>query len=226
MMGKLWRAIVSLTVYACVATLIAELIVAVCVVRAWRIDRPRLIQTLAAAQGIDLAALRQQAGADAGQEPSTEQASYNQVLEARAMRARNLELREQSLRSALERVGSERRKLVEEKTRLQKLREAFQSDLAALESGALGGGREDARRTLEAIKPKQAKELLMQMLERNELDEVAVLLEGMTESKRAKIFAEFKAPAEVDSLGEVLRRIRRGEPAARVAKTTEQKIGQ
>ena len=90
---------------------------------------------------------------------------------------RNLELREQSLRRRRERVGSERRKLVEEKKRLQKLREAFQSDLAALESGALGGGREDARRTLEAIKPKQAKELLMQMLERNELDEVAILLE-------------------------------------------------
>ena len=35
MMGKLWRAIVSLTVYACVATLIAELIVAV-------LRRPRL----------------------------------------------------------------------------------------------------------------------------------------------------------------------------------------
>ena len=98
--------------------------------------------------------------------------------------------------------------------------------MAALEKGAVGGGREDARRTLETIKPKQAKELLMQMLEHNEMDDVAILLEGMTEGKRAKIFAEFKAPAEVDTLGEVLRRIRLGEPAARVAKTAAQKVGQ
>ncbi len=142
------------------------------------------------------------------------------------MKTRNLELREQSLRSALERVGSERRKLAEEKTRLAKLHEGFKSDLAALEKARSASGREDARHTLEAIKPKQAKELLVQMLEHNEMDEVAVLLEGMTESKRAKIIAEFKSPGEVDTLGEVLRRIRLGEPAARVAKTAEQKMGQ
>ena len=142
------------------------------------------------------------------------------------MRARNLELREQSLRrrwSASARSGGNSSR---KRRDCRNSAKPFRATWPRWRSGALGGGREDARRTLEAIKPKQAKELLMQMLERNELDEVAVLLEGMTESKRAKIFAEFKAPAEVDSLGEVLRRIRLGEPAARVAKTTEQKIGQ
>ncbi len=93
--------------------------------------------------------------------------------------------------------------------------------MLATTRSAVANGREDVRRTLEAIKPKQAKVLLAQMLDQKELDEVVALLDGMTENKRAKIIAEFKTPAEVEQLGEVLRRIRQGAPAATVA----EKIG-
>jgi hypothetical protein len=40
------------------------------------------------------------------------------------------------------------------------------------------------------------------------------MLMSMTDSKRAKIIAEFKTPAEMDQIGEVLNRIRQGQPAA------------
>ena len=67
-----------------------------------------------------------------------------------------------------------------------------------MEKGAAATGREDARRTLETLKPKQAKELIAQMLEGKEIDEVVMLLAGMPEGKRAKIIAEFKTPAETE----------------------------
>ena len=105
------------------------------------------------------------------------------------------------------------------------MREGFQGDLASLEKGAVASGRDDARRTLEALKPKQAKVLLAQMLDQKELDDVVTLLSGMTEGKRAKIIAEFKTQAEIDEIGEVLRRIRQGAPAANVAESNEKKMG-
>ena len=55
------------------------------------------------------------------------------------------------------------------------------------------------------------------MLDQKEVDDVVALLSGMTEGKRAKIIAEFKTPAEIDEIGDVLRRIRQGAPAANVA---------
>ena len=125
MIGKLLAGAGLAARFRCVATVIAELILAAYFGRAWQLNRPKLIQMLAIAQGVDLAALRQQARGDAAEEPSTEQASYSQVLEARAMKTRNLELREQSLRSALAHVGAEQRQLAEEKKRLQKLREGL-----------------------------------------------------------------------------------------------------
>ena len=63
------------------------------------------------------------------------------------------------------------------------------------------------------------------MLAQKELDEVVALLDGMTENKRAKIIAEFKADTEAEQIGEVLRRIRQGAPAATVAEKIEKKIG-
>ena len=67
----------------------------------------------------------------------------------------------------------------------------------------------------------------MQMLDQKEIDEVvAILLAGMTENKRAKIIAEFKTPTEMEQIGEVLRRIRQGTPAANIADNTQKQIGQ
>ena len=67
-----------------------------------------------------------------------------------------------------------------------------------MQKGAAATGSEDVRRTLETIKPKQAKELLVLMLEQKEMDDVVVLMAGMPDGKRAKIIAEFKTPAEVE----------------------------
>jgi hypothetical protein len=224
MIGKLLGALVSLLVYTCVATVIAAAILAGYYGRAWHLNREKLIQMLAIAQGVDLAALREQARGDR-EEPSMEQVSYGQILETRAVKTRNLELREQALRSGLQHLQVDQHQLAEEKKRLGGLREGFEGKLLAMQNGAVANGREDTRRTLETIKPKQAKELLVQMLDQKEMDEVVVLMSGMTDAKRAKIIAEFRSPSEVESLGEVLRRIRQGMPAASMAENTQKQIG-
>ena len=210
--------------YSCVATVIAAAILAAYFSRAWQLNREKLIQMLAIAQGVDLAAIRQQAHEDQ-EEPSTEQASYSQILEARAVKTRNLELREQSLRAAVAQAQAEQRKLADEKKRLQGLREGFQGDLLA--TGERRGRQRPGRRPPHAGSHQaQAGQGPAGADARPEgTRRGGGPPGGMTEGKRAKIIAEFKTPAEVDQIGEVLRRIRQGAPAANVAENTEKKHG-
>jgi len=223
MIARLLSLLTTLVASVSVATVIAAGILGTYYTRAWQLDREKLLVMLAVAQGADLEALVRD-GRAATEAPSTEQPSYEQILEARAAKTRNLELREQALRSGLAQLQTEERKLAEGRKQFQQLRESFQGELAAVEKGATAAGREDARRTLETLKPKQAKELVAQMLESKELDDVVLLLEGMAEAKRAKIIAEFKTPSELDQVGEVLRRIRQGLPAAGVADNTQRQL--
>jgi hypothetical protein len=223
MIARLLSLFTTLVASLSVATVIAAGILGAYYTRAWQLNREKLLVMLAVAQGAELEALVQ--GSRAGtEEASTEQPSYAQILEARAAKTRNLELREQALRSGLQQLQTEERKLAEGRKQLQQLRESFQGELLAMEKGATATGREDARRTLETIKPKQAKELVAHMLEGKEIDEVVLLLAGMPEGKRAKIIAEFKTPAEIDEVGEVLRRIRQGLPAAGMADNTQRQL--
>ena len=156
--------------------------------------------------------------------PSTEQASYAEILEARAVKTRQLELREQALRNGSQELQAQLQRLVDEQTHYRQAKEAFRSELAATQQGATAGGQEDARRTLESIKPKQAKELLAQMLEQKELDAVVGLMSAMADGKRAKIIAEFKTPAEMEQLDQVLRRIREGAVTAAAAAQAQKQL--
>jgi len=225
MIGKLLGIVTSLLVSLCIATLIAEAILAVYYTRTWQLNRQKLLEMLAIAQGADLSVLAGGPPAEP-EKPSTEQPSYSEILEARALKARDLDLREQALRATLETLQSERRQVAEERRRTQKSKESFHEELAALEKGAVAAGRDDARRTLETMKPKQAKEQIALMLEKNEIEDVVTLLQGMSESPRAKIIAQFKTTTEAEQIAEVLRRIRQGSPASSMAENTQQQIGQ
>ena len=223
MIRKLLAALVSVIASVCVATIIAEAILASYYARTWQLDRAKLTQMLAIARGADLEALL---GRPSGSQEATsaEQVSYSQVVDARAVKTRNLELREQALRNGVQQLQSEQRRLAEERQRLQQLREGFQGELLALEKGAAAKGREDIVRTLETLKPKQAKELMLQMLDAKELDDVVTIVASMSESKRAKVIAEFKLPTEAEQIGEVLRRIRQGIPTTAMAENTAKQL--
>jgi hypothetical protein len=60
----------------------------------------------------------------------------------------------------------------------------------------------------------------LQMLDEKKLDEVVVLLSAMPDARRAKIVGEFKTAEDKQRIGEVLRRIGDGVPAAGIADET------
>jgi len=216
MFARLLRIAFGLLLHFSLATLIAEAIVVGYVVSRWQIDGERFTKLLAVAQGLELPG--PQAAAPLEPEaPPTEQLSYDQVLEARAMKDKNLQLRELALANALAQLKTDRQKVAEDEKRYQQQLSESTAKLEALSKGAKATGRELAGRILEKAKPKQAKELLLQMLENKEIDDVVLLLSGMTDSNRAKIIGEFKTADEVKKIDEVLRLIRQGVPEAPIA---------
>ena len=213
----------TLLVYACVGTIISQVIILSYLISAWKIDHQRWQSVIASAQGIVPTEIAE-AHTKVPEEKVAEQLSYEQILEARALKYRNLEIREQELRNSLSQIQSEQSKLAEEQKRYKQLRDGFDTQLLSMRDGAAASGKEEVSRTLETIKPKQAKTLILEMLDKKELDEVVALLSPMPDAKRAKIFAEFKTPEELEKLSEMLRRIREGSPSAGVPETTRKQL--
>jgi flagellar motility protein MotE (MotC chaperone) len=219
MISRLANLAFAALLYFSFATLIAEGIMASYVWSSWQLDREKIARLVAVARGIELGE-PQASAAPPPDQAAPEQPSYDQVVEARAAKDKDLELREQALASALAQFQSDQQKLAENEKRYKLDRADFETKLAATTQSATSAGQEDVRRILQTVKPKQAKEFLQGMLESKEMDEVVLLLSGMTDSKRAKILAEFKTPEETKKIEEVLRLIRKGVPEAPLAQQT------
>jgi len=225
MIARMLRLAGSLILYFALATLIAEAIIVGYCWSTWHVDRNRLVQAVAVARGVDLASVQDQPKAPP-EEASREQPSYQQIVQARALRLRHLELREQALKSTLEQLRTEQQTLADQQARYQKQREQYESQLAEAEKGSQSAGLEQTRAIMAKMAPRQAKELLFQMLKKNEMDDVVALLRDMPDAGRAKILKEFKASEETEKLDEVLRQIRQGVPQSALAKRAQQQLKQ
>jgi hypothetical protein len=225
MIGKLINGAWTLFIYACVGTVISQIVILMYLVSAWKVDHQRWLQIVSVAQGVIPVEEKEEAAKNA-EETVAELPSYSQVLESRSLKYRNLELREQQLRNSLSNLQFEQSKLADEKKRYQQIRDGFDAKLLSMTEGATASGTDEVRRTLENIKPKQAKALLLEMLDNKEIDVVVTLLTPMADAKRAKIFAEFKSEDELEKLSEVLRRIREGLPSAETPETTRRQLGE
>lgn len=223
MIGRLLHFLFAVLLYFSLGTLIAEGIIVSYVSSKWQLNREKIARMVAVARGLD-AAPAPAPPKTPPDDSANDQVSYEQVLQARAIRDKNLQLREQALAHALAQLQTDQQKLMEEQRRFQRDRTDYETKLAAAAQGAQNAGREEVRRILQSIKPKQAKEILVGMLDNNELDEVVALLTGMTDSKRSKILAEFKTADENKKIDEVLRQIRKGAPEAPLAQQAKDKL--
>lgn len=225
MIGRLMRVAVAMFVYFCLATVLAQAGLAVYIAAVWKLDKNKMVQIVAIAQGVDLFAIKEEAEESRG-ESSSEQMSFDQILAARVEKFHNIEIREQALSSGLEQLGFEQRQLTNNTKRYNQTREAFDAELAAMQKQATSLGMEDNRAKLEAIQPKQAKQLLDEMLLKKETSQVVELMMGMPTTKSAKIIKEYTTPEDIEKISEVLRLIRQGSPTSDLAATTQKKLTQ
>jgi hypothetical protein len=205
----------------CLGTIITQTLVAAVIWPRLKLDKERCSRIAAIAQGIEPAAKE---GVKSSKAASSEQPSYQEVIETRSVKYRNLELREQQLRNNMAQVQSQESQLADEGKRYKQLREAFDAELAELEKKSTSAGMTEVRQTFEKLDPAQAKELLVEMLDKKEIDKVVVLLRDMQLKSRTNIIAEFQTPEDLDKISEVLRRLREGEPEADIVDNAKGKL--
>lgn len=215
MIGNLLRMATLLFTYFCIATVIALAIGLGVLWSKGSLESGRLMQVVAVMQGVDLAAMQQEA-IETQITINPSQPSIEEVIEARALGLRQIEMKEIAVTAALQQVDDGFRTLEDDKQRFALVTDQFQEELDAMYNDALVEGREEARLLLENLKPKQAKEQILQMMENGEIDQVVTLLTAMPISKRGKIAREFKAEDEVVKLAKILERVREGTPDANI----------
>ena len=216
MLKVLWMLILCL----CVGTMVAQLLLAAVLWPKIALNRERIAQIVAIAQGADWSPREDPKGPALLE---SEQASYQDVVEARAVKYRNLELREQQLRNNLVQVQSEESKLADDTKRFKQLSDNFNAQLKEVRDSSTSSGMDEVMRILASGKPKQAKELLLDMLDKKEIDAAVVLIKQLPEKKRANILGEFKTDDEKEQLSEVLRRIREGQPEMKAVEKVQAK---
>ncbi len=224
MIGRLFQTLSATVLYFCLATVIAEGILVFHFWGKWQMDHTKLVQMIGIAQGVDPLAMHPKA-AEGHEQTTNEQPSYEQVLAAQAAKDLNLRLREQSLANSLAALESDQQNLAQSVQQYTQQRQQYETQLEALENEATVAGRDVNLRTLQSLKPKQAKELIVHMLQNNEQDAVVLLLRDMSDSKRAKIIGEFKTPEECAKIDDILRLIRNGAPEAIVANGAAKQLG-
>jgi hypothetical protein len=224
-MGKLFGMFSALFAYFCIGTVIAAGIMLGLASSKGYLDKDKLTKMVAIAKGTDAeTAVRDTLIKDAGKSNEIpEQPSLAELEAKRALRTRDFELREQALASGLDSLRYEQRKLADEKETYDRVKGSFEKQLAELQSGSKATGRDNIRTIWESIKPKQAKEQVLQMIAAGEQNDIVAIFTAMPTAKRAKIIGEFKSEEESKKLEEILRLIRQGEPEMKVLdKATDQ----
>jgi hypothetical protein len=222
-MSRLIGALSAAFTYYCIGQTLALLIIAGAFIAKGHFTHDKLEQIAAVVQGVDLREL--QHGIDeARARGRLPQPSLQELAEARALKSRDLELREQELRNQLQLIRQEQSKLVAEADRYQRVQNDFEQRLKNLREGAVATNLENARVILENMKPKQAKEQIQLMLNDGEMKQAVVLLSGMPIEKRAKIVTEFKSEKESAELAEMLELIRAGEPEVTLIDETNKNL--
>jgi hypothetical protein len=219
-MKKILNLLWVLALCFCVGTVITQMLLAAVLLPKLKLNNERIAQIAAIAQGADLAPKE---GPKGTPPLENEQASYQEIVEARAVKYRNLELREQQLRNNLVQVQSEEGKLVDDMKRSKQLADSFNAQLEAVRKSATSSGMDDLLRTIVKMQPKQAKEQLIVMLDNKEMDAVVSLIRQMPDKQRANIVGQFKTDEEKEKLSEVLRRLREGQPEMQVVEKTQAK---
>jgi flagellar motility protein MotE (MotC chaperone) len=198
------------------------------------VDKDKLSKIAAIAQGLDTSPTtslasgdKSASGAEIVKEPDTpEQPSLEEIETRRAVQVRHLELREQAIDSHLQQLYSLQNQLTDEKQTYERQKTAFEKQLTQLHDGATATGRDNIRQIWENIRPKQAKDQIVQMIDAQKQDDVVAILNAMPITKRAKIIGEFKTDDDNKKLNEILDLIRQGMPDEKVINNTQQQLNQ
>lgn len=208
--------------YFCVASVLAQVAIGAWLASSGRLETRRVRRAFAEAYGVaDRPAAKETQG---DQEQIAERPSYEEVGVARFRQALDLDLRETNLEKALVEYRRQADENKTDRARYDRVKADFDRVRASQLGLASNPQLQEVRRTLEVVKPAQAKEELRMMLADGSQREVVALLKSMPLARRKKIVAEFKATREADELEKVFNDIRLGEPEVDLIRQTRAEL--
>jgi hypothetical protein len=222
MIGKLLGMLTMLIAAVCVATVISAAVLVFYYAQSWKVTKERAGQAMAILQGTSPEALLPPAPPK--KQGDSEQPGYEKLLAEHDLNRLDLDQRERMLRTNIRQFQDQFDQIAVERKRVQAVSDDLQTKLDEMKNSANDAGMATVQDTMEKLKPKQAKELIVQRLDKGEIDVVARMLANMSDGKRAKIIAEFKSTEDMEKIGAVLNRIRQGQPAAGLADETDKKL--
>ena len=203
--------------YFSVGTIIAAAVGVAMLYQKGAFSDERILNVWAALHGIPLPGGAASTSGDSGD--SEEHPAYDDIVMRRALAAKDLELRENTLDKALGELRTIELKIRTEQERFDRLVVSYEEKLQSLEANAADAAVLETQRTLEALPPKQAKQQLLNLLEQapspgieSPMAAVVALVKAMPIERRRKILQEFKTEAEDEKLAEILKEILRGAP--------------
>lgn len=219
-MGRLLGGIAGLFKVIALGTFFAQLALLAFLISKGSLSQDRLGKVVALLQGQELPPPPAETKSKSESAPPTP----DDVLLLRAAKLRDIELREAALENRADQVKFEQANLGYERDRYTQTKGSFDAELGTLREGAKAASLQNARALLESLKPKQAKDQVLRMMEAGDVDKVVQILSGMGLSKQAKIFAEFKTEEESKKLAEILMRIRDGVPIVPLVEQTANEL--
>lgn len=170
---------------------------------------------LAVLQGVDLGELRMEIEKKVD-ERNEEQPAFSSILEARTRAGLDLQMREMALKNAISEFSSLESQVLTEKDRYEKMKKEYDTRLTQLEEGLRDPALLAFQRTLEAMPPSQAKAQILMMLEDDSdpkaMQQVVAIMKTLPLDKQKKLIAEFKSEEDKQTLYDVLKRVRLGDP--------------
>lgn len=197
-------------VYACVATTVAEVIIVAALWRSGAFETAKVQRYAAVVYGFDLAELDLD-----GKQPQAEQPdstlTRDELLEARVKSHPTLAARQAAIRKGADDIRALVQTLATKRERYEIVKDGFANLLAQLEKDVDESALSEVRRTLEVLKPRQTKDLMIDMLrdgdvtaEDDVLGDVLAMIRGMPQDKLKRILGEFKSEEERIVLNRIL----------------------
>ena len=226
---KIVRLLGALAVAFCIGTTISLVVVGVMLWTKGALSGNRLMAIVAALNGIETG--REAAPAADAEKPNGEQVSFDEVMKRRLLASLDLDLRESAVDKSLGDLRNLESQIKSENLRLDQWKVSFDKRLQELETKAADTALLEIQQTLEVMKPSQAKDQIVRVLEEpplNDTDQplhdVVTILKTMPLDKRKKILSEFKTPKEIETLAVILREIRLGMPDAELIRDTRSQL--
>ncbi|NLX55967.1 MAG: hypothetical protein GXY58_12720 [Planctomycetaceae bacterium] len=210
-------------IYFCVATVIAQAAALSALWAKGALDRGRLYRVLAALHGVDVVTMQTQLLSQK-QATEQEQPAFDTQLEAQTLKSLDLDLRETVLDKGLVDLRNLQTSVRTEEAAFTQQRLAYDARLKDMVETVQTSSMKDLQRTIEAMRPAQAKEQLLKMLADQAKGDVVTIVKNMPADKQKKIVAEFKAGTDADQLYEILKLIRAGEPVASLIEDARQQL--